>query len=722
MTWVPARATPRLVGLLLAAGTASAGDLNPPPGAIAPTMKPLDAIEPRVCINDLPGDADSEHRVTLPGRYVLTAGVPVRAGRSGIMIDVPPGVIGTVEIDLNGFEIVGEPGSHDGLLVIAPLMQPFGSVVIGHGRVVGMGGDGVHVGGAAEVTMLGVAVSDCGGDGVDVSNTARVVVASSSRFHGKYLVQGCTHRGLGMTNCEKVEIEGIEASENGEHGVSIENAVHVELRDVFGNNNTGDGVRFVNITVAAQNAAQRADIASIRCSGNGGDGLHLDGMGEASIVGSDLSHNGGDGIECAQRSAVTGIKMLNTATVGNQGRGTSLSLQPVGGDVVFHGCEAARNGGSGLHTEWMPGNPGAIGGGGAIRLTDSIFNGNGLDGVTFNRDRSRSVDMRIEDCSMSHNARDGLKSFFETGDIPTENQFYNMIDSLVLNNSGNGLTIEGCSTQCQGVNASSNGGDGMNIRTRLNELEARLQNIGLLACTVGNNGGDGADLDTDHLVVSQCSMSANAQCGARAVIHSGCRWEKVDNSDNISEGIRVSGGGGAGGIAGKVSMSDLSVMRNGFGASVLSGGLSLDSVSSFDLDHVVCSSNASYGFCATGTFMDGSSEDSRFCSNGGAGVFLPAAGGVPGGRFRAIGIFCDGNSSDGMFLESPTGGEVRDCTLSHNGGVGLRTISNNVIHHNTFIGNTGGPLVAPVPGNIVGPLVDEVTVGGNCNPAANYVR
>jgi len=64
-------------------GTASAGDLNPPPGPVAPTMKSLSEVEPRIAINatNTPGDADSLFKITQPGSYYLTGNITGVAGK-----------------------------------------------------------------------------------------------------------------------------------------------------------------------------------------------------------------------------------------------------------------------------------------------------------------------------------------------------------------------------------------------------------------------------------------------------------------------------------------------------------------------------------------------------------------------------------------------------------------------------------------------------------------
>lgn len=91
-----------------------AGDLNPPVGPIAPTMKTLDEVEPRIIINatNTPGDADSVYRITQPGSYYLTESIAGVAGKSGLEIDAS-----NVKVDLMGFEIVGVAGAYYGVWV-----------------------------------------------------------------------------------------------------------------------------------------------------------------------------------------------------------------------------------------------------------------------------------------------------------------------------------------------------------------------------------------------------------------------------------------------------------------------------------------------------------------------------------------------------------------------------------------------------------------------------
>lgn len=87
------------------------GNLNPP-GLPNPTMKSLDQIEARTIVNsnNTPGDAFSIFKITNSGAYYLTANIAGASGMHGITIAAQ-----NVALDLNGFSIIGVPGSLNGI-------------------------------------------------------------------------------------------------------------------------------------------------------------------------------------------------------------------------------------------------------------------------------------------------------------------------------------------------------------------------------------------------------------------------------------------------------------------------------------------------------------------------------------------------------------------------------------------------------------------------------
>jgi parallel beta-helix repeat protein len=89
-----------LTAIAAMSGNALAGDLNPPSGAVAPTMKTLDQVEARIPI---PGGLNQPRfTITQPGSYYLTGNRLHTQGNIGASIEV---MVSDVTIDLSGFAI-----------------------------------------------------------------------------------------------------------------------------------------------------------------------------------------------------------------------------------------------------------------------------------------------------------------------------------------------------------------------------------------------------------------------------------------------------------------------------------------------------------------------------------------------------------------------------------------------------------------------------------------
>ncbi|MEZ6212079.1 MAG: right-handed parallel beta-helix repeat-containing protein [Phycisphaerales bacterium] len=151
------------IGLL-----ALAGDLNPPAGPVTPTMKSLDEVEPRIAVNavNTPGDANSIFQISQPGSYYLTGNVTGSVSHSGIEI-----VANGVTLDLNGFELVGVPGSLDGITVPGGSLR---NIMVRNGTVRNWGDHGIDLRATScEVASINASSNGAGGIRLGDNNTAR---------------------------------------------------------------------------------------------------------------------------------------------------------------------------------------------------------------------------------------------------------------------------------------------------------------------------------------------------------------------------------------------------------------------------------------------------------------------------------------------------------------------------------------------------------------------
>jgi len=120
MKRIPALA---LLGPFLFALPAPGGDLNPPAGPVAPTMKTLDEVEPRTAIHQ----ADIPLTITTPGSYYLAENLTFPAATSGVVISIEAA---DVTLDLNGFTIDGQDVTGDAEGVIGITIVFSGSDIL----------------------------------------------------------------------------------------------------------------------------------------------------------------------------------------------------------------------------------------------------------------------------------------------------------------------------------------------------------------------------------------------------------------------------------------------------------------------------------------------------------------------------------------------------------------------------------------------------------------
>ena len=204
----------------LFAARATAGPLDPPPGPVTSTGKPLTDLEPRIAINDVntPGDASSVYRITQSGSYYLTGHVTGISGRHGIAI-----AANNVTVDLNGYSLLGVPGSLNGITALGSVNR----MVIRNGIARNWGGHGVSISSANPVNAIieGVIASTNGGQGISAGRQT--------------VVRDCCVR------------------ENGSHGLVV--GIASVVTRCSAEANTGDGFRLLggsHITACVASANQ----------------------------------------------------------------------------------------------------------------------------------------------------------------------------------------------------------------------------------------------------------------------------------------------------------------------------------------------------------------------------------------------------------------------------------------------------------------------------------
>ena len=203
-----------LAALALSSRPAIAGDLDPPAGAIAPTMKTLVEVEPRIAVNaeNTPGGGINLFQISQPGSYYLTENIVGESGMSGISI-----ASHNVSLDLNGFAVIGVEGSKDGIWASTHRLN----ICVRNGAVTGWGEDGVSV--LSDNSIFeDLRISNCGGGGLINYNgfvgiirnvvvysvgTNEAAFSHQGIFAGQYaLVESCSVRTTGA--------EGIKAGYN----------------------------------------------------------------------------------------------------------------------------------------------------------------------------------------------------------------------------------------------------------------------------------------------------------------------------------------------------------------------------------------------------------------------------------------------------------------------------------------------------------------------------
>ncbi len=257
---------------LIAGALVVAGPLNPPPGPVAPTLKTLAEVEPRIAITEqnTPGDADSQFRITQAGSYYLTGSLAAVGGKHGIEVEVTGA---GVTIDLCGFVVEGSvPGGSPASLSAISVTGQSRAVSVRNGTLRGWGGAGIWALWAENCHVDSVRAIQNSGAGIVVGGQS-VLTACSAADNGQYGIRAGTGSVVERCTAEGNQDDGIIAGGSSvvrgsavffNTGDGVEAGPHSLVEGCAASNNGADGVR----------CAANARVIGNICNVNGGAGVH----------------------------------------------------------------------------------------------------------------------------------------------------------------------------------------------------------------------------------------------------------------------------------------------------------------------------------------------------------------------------------------------------------------------------------------------------------------
>lgn len=247
--------------------------------------KSLDMVEPRREIMEIPFTIDQ------PGSYYLTATMWGTAGQNGITI-----TCGDVRLDLNGFSLIGVPGSSNGVEVTTFTQN----IVIRNGVLRNWDLYGVAADMTVDSTFCDLKAYGNGASGIYVGDNANILscTANDNGFGASPMgyTDGITARdyssisdskargnkGSGFNVYKAVKVTGCTATDN--HFKGIFGYHYGTIRDCLATRNYSDGIAaFSNCRVEGNNSCENGTVSS-GDYGQYGYGAGISVVGESSRI------------------------------------------------------------------------------------------------------------------------------------------------------------------------------------------------------------------------------------------------------------------------------------------------------------------------------------------------------------------------------------------------------------------------------------------------------
>jgi parallel beta-helix repeat protein len=338
------------LALLGSAALLTAGPLNPPPGAVAPSYKTLIEVEPRIAIStaNTPPGANSTFRIRRPGSYYLTEDIIGEIGEHGIEI-----ASSGVTLDLNGFDLLGTPGMGP-VDAITASTSGLVNITILNGSIRGWGGDGIDLLTSGAIHSRIDAVQSTGNAGNGIAVAASTIVTNcligNNTQQGLITQRDCTvsrciaraNTGSGIVVGSGSTLSDGVASFNGADG--IDTGIGCTITACSSSNNTGNGFSpSQSCTLTACSATSNAahgffagngcNVVACSSTSNAFNGIFA--APSCTIADCTISLNAFDGITVQSGSLVRG----NTCSSnGNAGDGAAIHATSIDNRIEGNNC------------------------------------------------------------------------------------------------------------------------------------------------------------------------------------------------------------------------------------------------------------------------------------------------------------------------------------------------------------------------------------------------
>ncbi len=449
------------------------GNLNPPAGPIAPVGPNLKDVAKGTPIGALP------FTIVKCGSYFLTDCLTGVAGSNGITINADD-----VTLDLNGFSLLGVPGSLDGIGVNGNKKN----LTVQNGNFIDWGSNGIFCPSTFPITCRNIKCTTNGACGFAVSSGSLYVCeANNNGSHGYCFTDPDDSARLDNSRATGNGGDGVNYTLNATPSARVSYPFHTTR--VFSCYNSGNGCSItlakpsVEVSVyCAESSYCNNSLAGWSCTTAAGANA---GSCQTNLNRCTLSRNGTEGtrVECIAPSSRQ-FHLWNQVNYGGGGGGgngalfvltaESNKLEGDFSDIVIDSPGGFRIQCTGTNSSCR------------LRVQGASITGSSGSGLTINCVSSSACDAALYDCSISKNTDDGLK--VESGGGPVS------------------LHLQGCSLN-------NNGQDGVDV-------SGGNVRIACYSCNFNRNTDNGLRyVSSGNLYCKECTFSdsttgADAQCNA----------------------------------------------------------------------------------------------------------------------------------------------------------------------------------------------------------------